>query len=153
MINGGDYGRRYVIFRDDSPTTPGFQYNINNREATVFTAGGRADSQFLEQKSTTIRNDLTIPDLSWMGTHTIKMGAKYSMQNYFVQKDFGRNPTFTYDIEARPEINGSRTIPVSVDLGVAVPPADADNNVIGLYIQDDWQITDKLELNLGIRWD
>jgi outer membrane receptor for ferrienterochelin and colicin len=153
VINGGDYGRRYVIFRDDSPTTPGFQYNINNREATVFTAGGRADSQFLEQKSTTIRNDLTIPDLSWMGTHTIKMGAKYSMQNYFVQKDFGRNPTFTYDIEARPEINGSRTIPVSVDLGVAVPPADADNNVIGLYIQDDWQITDKLELNLGIRWD
>jgi hypothetical protein len=88
-----------------------------------------------------------------MGTHTIKMGAKYSMQNYFVQKDFGRNPTFTYDIEARPEINGSRTIPVAVDLGVAVPPADADNNVIGLYIQDDWQITDKLELNLGIRWD
>lgn len=159
VINGGDYGRQYVIFNDnlpDSPSNPasaGFQYNVNNRNSTVFTAGGRADAQFLEQKSTTIRNDLTIPDLEWMGTHTIKMGAKYSMQNYFVQKDFGRNPTFTYDIDARPEINGSREIPVAVDLGVAVPPADVDNNVIGLYIQDDWQITDKLEINLGIRWD
>lgn len=153
VINGSDYGRQYVIFRDDSAATPGFQYNFNNRDSTVFTAGGRADAQFLEQKSTTIRNDLTIPDLEWMGTHTIKIGAKYSMQNYFVQKDFGRNPTFTYDIEARPEINGSRDIPVSVDLGVAVPPADVDNNVLGLYIQDDWQITSKLELNLGIRWD
>lgn len=98
VINGLDYGREYVIFRDDSATTPGFQYNINNRDSTVFTAGGRADAQFLQQKSTTIRNDLTIPDLAWMGTHTIKMGAKYSMQNYFVQKDFGRNPTFVYDI-------------------------------------------------------
>ncbi|WP_292045769.1 MULTISPECIES: TonB-dependent receptor [unclassified Brevundimonas] len=156
VINGGDYGRQYVIFNDNStgPTgQPGFQYNVNNRNSTVFTAGGRADAQFLQQKSTTIRNDLTIPDLAWMGTHTIKMGAKYSMQNYFVQKDFGRNPTFTYDVDARPEINGSREIPVAVDLGVAVPPADVDNNVIGLYIQDDWQITDKLELNLGIRWD
>ncbi|QYC12135.1 TonB-dependent receptor [Brevundimonas nasdae] len=153
VINGSDYGRQYVIFRDNDADAPGFQYNINNRDSTVFTAGGRADAQFLEQKSTTIRNDLTIPDLSWMGTHTIKMGAKYSMQNYFVQKDFGRNPTFVYDIEARPEINGSRTIPVAVNLGVAVPPADVDNNVIGLYIQDDWQITDKLEINLGIRWD
>lgn len=159
-INAGDYGRQYVIFRDNCtaitascPVADGFQYNFDNRETTVFTAGGRADAQFLEQKSTTIRNDLTIPDLEWFGVHTIKMGAKYSMQNYFVQKDFGRNPTFTYDIEGRPEINGSRDIPVSVDLGVAVPPADADNNVFGIYIQDDWQITDKLELNLGIRWD
>lgn len=159
VINGGDYGREYVIFRDDveddpeDPSTLGFQYNVNNRDSTVFTAGGRADAQFLEQKSLTIRNDLTIPDLEWMGTHTIKMGAKYSMQNYFVQKDFGRNPTFVYDIEGLPEINGSQTIPVAVNLGVAVPPADVDNNVLGLYIQDDWQITDKLEINLGIRWD
>lgn len=160
VLNGRDYGRRYVIFRDDCttitascPVADGFQYNVNNRESEVFTAGGRADAQFLEQQSVTIRNDLTIPDLEWLGLHTIKIGAKYSMQNYFVQKDFGRNPTFTYDIQARSEINGSRDIPVAVDLGVAVPAADVDNNVIGIYIQDDWQITEKLEINLGIRWD
>ena len=40
-----------------------------------------------------------------------------------------------------------------VTLGVSVPPADVDNNVIGLYIQDDWQLTDQLEINLGLRWD
>ena len=152
-LNFDEYGREYVIFRDAHGATPGFQYDINSRDGTVFLTGGRADSQFIEQESWTIRNDLTLPDIEFAGYHTIKMGAKYSMQNYFVNKEFGRNPQFIYDIEGRPEINGDADIPVAVNLGAYVPPADVDNNVIGLYIQDDWQITDKLEINLGIRWD
>ena len=158
-LNFTDIGSTYAIFRDaiaDNPANPasiGFQLDQNNRVDTVFSNGGRSDNQFSEQESFTFKNDLTIPDLQWMGTHTIKLGAKYSMQNYFVNKEFGRNPQFVYDIEARPDLNGSASIPVAVNLGAFVPAADVDNNVIGLYIQDDWQITDKLELNLGIRWD
>jgi len=151
-LSSDAFGREFVVFRD-ADGAPGFQYNIFSREQTVFNTGGRSDSQFIEQQSHTLRNDITIPDLEWMGTHTIKLGAKYSMQNYFVNKEFGRNPQFVFDIEGRSEINGSRDIPVSVFLGAFVPPADIDNNVIGLYIQDDWQITDQLEINLGLRWD
>ncbi|MGQ3112950.1 MAG: TonB-dependent receptor domain-containing protein, partial [Brevundimonas sp.] len=77
----------------------------------------------------------------------------YSMQSYGVSKEFNRNPFFTYDVDARPEIFGSRTIPTQVTLNLPVAPTNVDNNVLGLYIQDDWQITDKLELNLGLRWD
>jgi outer membrane receptor protein involved in Fe transport len=152
-LNFADFGRSFVIFRDANGTTPGFQYDVNSRDQTVFNIGGRSDSQFIEQESHTFRNDLTLPVLQWMGTHTLKMGVKYSMQNYFVNKQFGRNPQFVYDIEGRPEITGSRDIPVQVNLGAFVPPADVDNNVLGLYIQDDWQISDRLELNLGLRWD
>jgi hypothetical protein len=71
----------------------------------------------------------------------------------YVNKQFGRNPQFIFDVDARPEINGSRDIPVRVELGASVAPADVDNNVIGLYIQDDWQISSQLEVNLGLRWD
>jgi outer membrane receptor for ferrienterochelin and colicin len=152
-LNFDDFGRTYVIFRDANTTTPGFQYDINSRDQTVFNSGGAGSSQYIEQESHTFRDDLTLPDLQWMGTHTLKMGVKYSMQNYFVNKQLDRNPRFTYDIEGRPEITGSVDIPIQVDLGAFVPPADVDNNVLGLYIQDDWQITDKLELNLGLRWD
>jgi outer membrane receptor protein involved in Fe transport len=151
-LDFGSYGRTYAIFRDANTTTPGFQFDINNRVDTIFSTGGRSDSQFIEQESHTFKDELTIPDLQWMGTHTIKVGAKYSMQNYFVNKQFGRNPQFTYDLTGVTGLGGTN-IPVAVTLGAFVPAADVDNNVIGLYAQDDWQITDKLELNLGIRWD
>jgi outer membrane receptor for ferrienterochelin and colicin len=150
-LNFQDFGRTYALFRDNS-ADPGFQFDINNRVDTVFSTGGRSDNQFVEQESHTFKDDLTIPDLQWMGTHTIKLGAKYSMQNYQVNKQFGRNPQFTYDLTGETGLGGPN-IPVAVQLGAFVPAADVDNNVIGLYAQDDWQITDKLELNLGIRWD
>ncbi|HEY1225103.1 MAG TPA: TonB-dependent receptor [Brevundimonas sp.] len=152
-LNFSDYGRSYVIFRDNDTVTPGFQYNVFNREDTVFNTGGQSNNQDIRQRSWTIKDDITFNDIEANGLHTIKMGAKFSMQNMYVNKMFGRNPQFIFDVDARPEINGSRDIPVRVELGAYVPPADVDNNVIGLYIQDDWQVTDQLEINLGLRWD
>ncbi|MDZ4363583.1 TonB-dependent receptor [Brevundimonas sp.] len=152
-LNFTDYGRSYVIFRDNDTATAGFQYNVFNREDTVFNTGGQSNNQNIRQRSLTFKNDLTLNDIDWNGRHTIKIGVKYSAQNMFVDKEFGRNPQFLFDVDGRSEINGSRDIPVRVELGAFVEAADVDNNVIGLYIQDDWQITDKLELNLGLRWD
>ena len=152
-LNFDTYGAEYVVFRDNDVNTPGFQFNVFNREATVFTLGGRSDNQNIEQESITFRNDLTFTNIEWNGEHTIKLGFKYSDQSYFVNKEFGRNPQFWFDVDGRPEINGSTEIPVRVSLGTAVAPADISNAVIGLYIQDDWRITDRLELNLGLRWD
>jgi outer membrane receptor for ferrienterochelin and colicin len=161
-LNFSDYGRSYVIFRDDCaagadparcPVTTGFQYNVFNREDTVFNTGGQSNNQNIRQRSVTFRDDLTFHDIDWNGQHTIKMGVKFSAQNMYVNKEFGRNPQFLFDVDGRPEINGSRDIPVSVNLGAYVAPANVDNNVLGLYIQDDWQITSQLELNLGLRWD
>jgi len=151
-LNFSDYGRSYVIFRDDN-AAPGFQYNVFNREDTVFNTGGQSNNQDIRQRSFTFRDDLTFNDIEWNGQHTIKMGVKFSAQNMFVNKQFGRNPQFIFDVDARPEINGSRDIPIRVELGAEVAPADVDNNVFGLYIQDDWQISSQLEVNLGLRWD
>ncbi|MFT4956377.1 MAG: outer membrane receptor for ferrienterochelin and colicin [Brevundimonas sp.] len=152
-LNFDTFGQEYVIFADADGTTPGFQFNEFSREGLVFFSGGRSDDQTAEQESITFRNDLTFTNIEWNGEHTIKLGLKYSDQSYFVNKEFGRNPQFLFDIEGRPEINGSDEIPVRVTFGSDVPPADLSNTVIGLYIQDDWRITDRLELNLGLRWD
>lgn len=152
-LNFSDYGRSYVIFRDDDPGIPGFQYNVFNREDTVFNTGGQSNNQNIRQTNWTFKNDLTFNDIEWNGLHTLKMGFKFSNQNYLVDKRFGRNPQFIFDVDGRPEINGSIDIPVRVELGALVPAADVTNNVVGLYIQDDWQISDRLEVNLGLRWD
>ena len=35
----------------------------------------------------------------------------------------------------------------------APPPRTSRSNMYGLYVQDDWRVTDRLTLNLGVRWD
>ena len=155
-------GARYVSYRDNCamaaptaacPVVAGFQFSFTNIDATVFTEGGGQNNQDIQQESITLRDDLTFNDIEWNGRHTIKMGVKYSMQTYYVAKQFNRNPIFTYDVDARPEVLGSSTIPTRVEFALPVDPTEAENNIFGAYIQDDWQVTDKLELNLGIRWD
>ena len=151
-LNFDTPGTRYIAYRDNSTATAGFQFNYNTGDF-IFGGGGGTNNQDIQDEGLTFRNDLTFNEIEWMGRHTIKMGAKYSMRDYHVQKYFNRNPQFTYDVTANPDIFGSSTIPTRVSLNLPTQPTDASNEQIGLYIQDDWQVTDRLELNLGIRWD
>ncbi|HWQ86481.1 TonB-dependent receptor [Brevundimonas sp.] len=149
--NFTDAGATYRLFDDTNPA-PGFQPDFFGG-ATIINLGGRDSTQDIHDNAVTFRNDLTFDDIDLNGFHTIKLGAKVSLQNYEVNKQFGRNPNFYYDVDGHPELSGSTTVPYRVELGQAFPEVDLDNTVIGLYVQDDWQITDQLELNLGIRWD
>jgi hypothetical protein len=87
-----------------------------------------------------------------MGLHTLKAGVKYKRIeiNAFEQQPF--NPQFAYDI------NGSLTVPFRVRFGAAIPGlpqrnVESENKQFGIYIQDDWEITSRLLLNIGVRWD
>jgi hypothetical protein len=152
-LNFSEVGELYRLFENDTnPTAPGFQPDFFGGTAIV-NLGGRDSTQDIEDNAVTIRNDLTFTEVEFNGFHTIKVGAKISFQNYVVNKFFGRNPQFYFDVDGRPELSGSTTVPYRVELGRAFPEVDLNNEVIGLYLQDDWRITDKLELNLGIRWD
>ncbi|ADL01580.1 TonB-dependent receptor [Brevundimonas subvibrioides] len=122
---------------------------------SVINIGGSGSRQQITDETLTFRNDLTFTDFEFRGSHTIKLGVKFSAQNYVVDKEFGRNPEFFYDLNPNNATNasGNPAIPYRVQLGNRFPTVDLDNNVFGIYAQDDWQITDKLELNIGIRWD
>ncbi|PIW40073.1 MAG: hypothetical protein COW22_03730, partial [Chloroflexi bacterium CG15_BIG_FIL_POST_REV_8_21_14_020_46_15] len=43
--------------------------------------------------------------------------------------------------------------PAEARLGVGDPSLDVSNKQFGIFLQDDWEVTDKLILNLGVRWD
>ncbi|MBW8304638.1 MAG: TonB-dependent receptor, partial [Brevundimonas sp.] len=137
--------------------SPGASYRIfeNGYDpfggVAILNLGGANTRQDITDEALTFRNDLTFDEIELNGFHTIKMGAKYSSQDYQVIKEFGRNPQFFYDLDGG--ASGDADVPYRVELGNEFPTVDLSNTVIGLYIQDDWQITDKLELNLGIRWD
>ena len=112
----------------------------------IITIGGKNSSQFIQQKGYTLRDDLTITAFD---NHTIKMGVKYSDQDYTFRKLFYTSPEFTY----RSDIDPTFSYPQEARLGLGNPNIGGKNRIFGAYIQDDWQLTSRLELNLGLRWD
>ncbi len=64
--------------------------------ARVFKIGGRDTNQDNGQRTFTLRDDVTFSDIEGGGQHVIKTGAKVSLQQYRVQKQFNENPLFTF---------------------------------------------------------
>lgn len=125
------------------------------QRGTLLRIGGGANYQDKGQTGWTVQDDFTYVGLPG---HTIKIGAKAkwielnSLQlNLF-------NPLYIYNTAYNP--NGGTfndTIPYRVQFGAQTAEGDpivsSDNFQFGIYIQDDWDVTDRLTLNLGIRWD
>lgn len=128
---------------------------LANRDR-ILAVGGNAGYQTKGQDGWTLRNDLT-----WFGFegHVVKAGVRYSQidLNILQQNEF--NPQYRYNVE----INGPGTFTVGNPYRVSwfVPASGSDvggafvseQKQYGIYIQDDWDVTDRLTLNLGIRWD
>ena len=121
-------------------TSPTFEYQ------GIITFGGKDGSQDVKQRNLTFRDDLTIPNVELAGSHTFKVGIKYSRQDYDFNKLFFVQPKYTFR-------GPDYSFPQTALLGLGDPSISAKNNVFGIYVQDDWDVTDKLQLNLGLRWD
>ncbi|MES2860222.1 MAG: TonB-dependent receptor [Pseudomonadota bacterium] len=141
-----------VDFRDSS-----FRPEIGNADlvgetfAGIINIGGRGTAQEVQETITTIRNNVTFDPVEMGGSHLFKMGAKVSFQEFTVFSGQNVNPTFTYNLN--PSQNLDYSFPSTAVYGVGQPTVTADNIQFGLFIQDDWEVNDKLTLNLGIRWD
>ena len=116
---------------------------------TIARRGGGDGYQDKGQKGWALQDDFT-----WYGLegHTIKMGVKYKSISVDTLEQNRFNPQFYYDIRE------SLTVPTRVEFGAPVSAlgdgtVSSSNKQFGLYIQDDWEVNDKLTLNLGVRWD
>ncbi len=126
------------------PVNPGL---IGREFVGVIRLGGAETTQNIGQQATTFKNDFTYTDLNWLGNHVLKGGLRYSRVQYDVFKTQNGNPLFRY----LPEI--SFQFPGEALYGTGNPDLSGDTTQYGLYVQDDWEITPKLTLNLGVRWD
>ncbi|NQZ90592.1 MAG: TonB-dependent receptor [Colwellia sp.] len=141
--------------------------NGNLIDGSIFSIGGGPDFQNKGQKGWTIKNDLTFADFTLAGEHTVKVGFKYKQIELNAVEQNPKNPQvhYAFDITgidtsylASDRIN---PLPYKIAYGQPLttssgetlrPNAVSENKQLSIYIQDDWQVTDRLELNLGVRW-
>jgi outer membrane receptor protein involved in Fe transport len=110
--------------------------------------GGRDTEQDIGQQRLAFRDDISFSNLNWVtGNHGLKVGANVELLDYTVTKFFEENPRYFF----RQDI--SATIPYKARYGFGNPDLSANNEQFGIYVQDDWDVNDRLLLNLGIRWD
>ena len=110
-------------------------------------------SQVKAQRGPAIQDDFTLNGLHWLGDHTVKTGFKVKRIVLTAQDAADINPQFFYDVNP----TGTADIPYKAFFTKEVPGlspvARSDNTQFGVYLQDDWAPTEKLTLNLGVRWD
>lgn len=142
-------------------TAPDFGDKNRNRpvEKTLVQVGAAdaLSSQVKGQKGWAIEDNLTLDGLQWAGDHTIKMGAKYKQIDLYASDAAQINPQFFYTIDnpAFPSDIPYKAQFTKASTGVTGVASEVRAKVkqIGLFIQDDWQVNDHLQLNIGLRWD
>jgi outer membrane receptor protein involved in Fe transport len=106
------------------------------------------------------------PNLSWIrGRHNLKYGAEYRLYNRNQLQPGAAAGTYTFDrrwTQADPQradaLSGNEFAsfllghPSSGSVDRNIDPA-WQNSYYALFMQDDWKLTPKLTLNLGLRWD
>ncbi|MEO5800481.1 MAG: TonB-dependent receptor [Gemmatimonadales bacterium] len=144
-----DYSR---FRRNPSPNEAGIatrEFNYAGGQAVI---GSNSSTQDFVQKRLGFRDDLTYSGLEMAGRHVIKMGASFDLVKYDILKDNDGTPRFVYNAT---QDGGTYNFgsPGELRYGTGDPNLKANNNQVGLYLQDDWNPTERLTFNLGVRWD
>lgn len=112
--------------------------------------------QDFTQKRIGFRDDLTYTGFRAGGDHVFKTGVTVDFMTYDVIKRNDETPHFFY---ADTILRGGDTLafnyrsPYQLVWQYGNPGLKADNTQMGVYLQDDWSVSQRLTLNLGLRWD
>ena len=91
----------------------------------------------------------------WYGEHEFRVGFQYSKREEEFSNFGTLNGQFEFDVDAQFDPNNIDTYPISFvfrALGAASAPIP-ENETLGIFLQDDWRVNDRLTLNLGVRYD
>jgi hypothetical protein len=109
------------------------------------TRGANRSYQDFTQDRVALRNDLT-----WTGgRHVVKGGVGVDFLRYDIDKRLDETPVFRF----RTDTPCGLSCPFEATVQIGEPDLKTTNQQLGAYVQDDWQATSRLVLNLGLRWD
>jgi len=151
-------------------STPFLKYkysatNLLNASSDIIFDGGSPDAQKRGQSGLTVAQDITFTGIR---KNVFKGGAKVSLMNYDLSgtsRSVDVVQTLVDTTTGLPYYDGTSCTGTNVSadgnnsdqcrIERALAPASVsiNNAQIGLYVQDDFSVTSRLELNLGVRWD
>ncbi len=142
--------------------------NSENPELTVSTPNGTFNigrNNFSPRETTIKRFQLIDNQTALVGNHTVKYGVDLLFDQIFnfFPGLFSGSYSFTGGsfnsgyLQLSAYLNGT-TVPSSyrqsfAGAGTTGPETHPDNNEYGFFVQDDWRISPKFTLNLGLRYD
>ncbi|MEO6224295.1 MAG: TonB-dependent receptor [Sphingomicrobium sp.] len=143
----------YFYFPND-PSGP----NANLNRASIINVGGPGSGVGVvnRQKGWTFADDVTFTNIQLAGTHTFKLGAAFTSINLTTQNasaDLG-NATYFYAVTDA----GVAPAPFEIQYpnltaGFNSARVETRDKQYSAYVQDNWDVTSQLQLNLGLRWD
>lgn len=143
----------------DVPNLPAREYGKGNAGGCcqfLGRIGSNSSIQDFTQKRIGFRDDVTYTGFHGVGDHVFKVGATVDLLNYDEIKRNDETPHFYY---ADTLLRSGRVLgynyrnPYQLTWQFGNPGISKSNQQIGAYVQDDWSPTQRLTLNLGIRWD
>ncbi len=148
---------RYEWSPNADNRTPEIQYyisadNTTNGRGEFLSVGGSPDAQDKKQTGLLFQDDLSFTGLAG---HSIKVGAKVKFMKYDLSGAIRGVDVFQKLIDnqtGNPVLFGENDY-FQLDRATTPTAVGYKNKQFGIYIQDDWEVTQKLELNLGVRYD
>ena len=137
---------------------------LSNSQDVLFD-GGSPNAQNRGQKGTYFKDDLTY---TGMKDHLIKGGVQLKNMKYELGGTAFRVDAVTSVIDntsgnifysgglcTGTNVSSNGLSSDQCNINRAIPPVQINmrNNQFGIYLQDDWDVTRQLQLNLGARWD
>lgn len=94
-----------------------------------------------------------VPD--WHGEHNVRVGFQYSEREESFQNSGLAQGEFDFDTDRPFDPADPSTYPLAFTVRVRGPQTGdiPDNEVLGVFAQDDWQPTSDLTLSVGVRYD
>jgi hypothetical protein len=136
------YFKNQIVERSNLPT--------EDFPNDVFVGQSINTPQQTEQHKYQFRDDFT-----WnMGRHELKAGVSFINEPVLdITFSTGQQPRFTHLADSRDSAISSITFNGSIGSDGGLSGASIPNKQYGVYIQDAWRASDKLTLDIGVRYD
>jgi len=140
----GDLGSKYTI--QGTPSLP--QISITGFFALTNAIGGpTAGSNYYE-----VRDTLSMT----RGRHTLKVGGSMNLQKYVQDTLLNNYGTFTFSSTSLATTNAwaNYLLGIPTTMNQDTPVTAIDNGwYYGFFAQDDFRVSSRLTINMGLRWD
>lgn len=150
-----DYSR---FRRNPSPDEPGVSQRIYHYGSQNPAIGSNLSEQDFIQRRIGLRDDITYNGLE---RHSFKGGVSVDFVKYDIRKLNNLTPQFEYADFVNPAcwcrdvagLDFNFRSPYQLVYASGAGLVSVPNTQFGAYLQDDWTPTQRLTLNLGLRWD